>query len=360
MKRNIDMTKVNDSKQRTISFVMDQVHKEKHSWNIRYILKRSLAPVLILVLAFVLIQNIGENNPFVDNVPVTLNAETSEKIAELSYISTTLFTNQSTVATSNLTQLATTELTEFEEEFDSVNLYFDMLKVFLEDQPFDNTITTTELEDSDYSFLITFTVNEDLYEFYINIVDTIITGELHYNNDILLVSGKYIEDGDDLKIELEASNGDNYTFIEYKKDSTSTIKYDIKERYNGVETEKQFKVVNEEDSSKIDIVDGDNNYTLKKEIEDGQSKYKLEYKVNGVTGNVNITEEVDEQGNTIYAYQIKEGSIEKSISSKSKGNSQDNNGSDDNPGNGTDDNPGNGNSSKQSIKQIIKYQKNSL
>ena len=103
-------------------------------------------------------------------------------------------------------------------------------------------------------------------------------------------------------------------------------------------------------------------FLLKKEIEDGLSKYKLEYKVNGVTGNVDITEEIDTEGNVIYAYKIKEGNIEKNINSSSQGKSEDNNGTEDNPGNGTEDNPGNGNgnSSKQSTSQLIKYQKKSL
>ena len=47
--------------------------------------------------------------------------------------------------------------------------------------------------------------------------------------------------------------------------------------------------------------------TFKREMEDEETTYKLKYSVNGVEGEVKIIEKVNELGDTVYEYKIKEG-----------------------------------------------------
>ncbi len=109
------------------------------------------------------------------------------------------------------------------------------------------------------------------------------------------------------KMKLIATNGDDSIEIEYKvedKEDESTTKFEIKSDVNGVYSEKEMKIVQEENHYKVSVKEGEDEYTFKRNVEDDGVVYKLEYRINGERGQVMIHEEVDEFGEVTYRYKV--------------------------------------------------------
>lgn len=340
LQRSIDPITMEQSKQRTINRVMNRIEDQKQtSFSFKYILRPALVPALVLIIALVILFN-GPTEVNPPNPPTgDISAFESEKIAEISYISSSFIGSSITVSTNALQFLADTDETEFETENDTFNVYFDTLRVFLNDD-FSSLITVTELTDEAFDYLITFDVNGHPYQYYLSRDGDTITGELVINAQIFTVTGSIeetIEDGVvvETTFEIQAISGSDYVHIEYKTESEDEIetKYTITSRINNVEKEQEIKISHEEDESSVEIQDGENQYTLQKELENGVIEYKLEYQINGVEGEAKIIERVDTNGNTTYAYQIKEGDVEKEIEKGKPSYNFD----DDHPGNNSDD-----------------------
>lgn len=333
LSRTIDTEKLAQSKERTMNFVMDQINvAPAKTHNFKSIFFRPvLIPAFVLLIAFVLIFSPNAIGP-VDN-SVTLNAMASEKVAEISYISSSFVVLQSTPYTNVAYFLDSSEQTAFETDTSKINLYFDTLKIFLEEDLLKDNISTTVLRGEEFDQLVEFTIEERLYKFYISIENELINGELHIGSSIFTVTGSYKETDDELEITLVSYQGTDYISIEYKSENKeeSETKYQIQSNINGIEESKEVKLSFENNESKVEITEGDNEYLLKKEIEGNLYQYKLEYKIDGIDGSAIIIEELDELGNISYSYQIKEGNIEKEIK-KDKPNYD----YDENPGNGED------------------------
>ncbi len=113
---------------------------------------------------------------------------------------------------------------------------------------------------------------------------------------------------------LTAYNGDNFVQVTYKietDDEETETKFTLVSYIDGVEKEVFMKISIEEDEYKITIEEEGNEFTFKREVEDdGEITYKLKYKVNGVEGEIKITESINDLGETIYEYKIKEGDLE--------------------------------------------------
>ncbi len=311
--RKIDYDKVEQSKSKSIDMVMNEINKEDKSFSIYKSIKPTLISALgIIILLVVIFTSSDPANP---DDQIILSAFESQKLAEISYVTSNLISSNVQVNNNLLTQLSTLEITEFEDNDELINLYFDTLKVFLEDETFNDSVTITILEDNEFDQLLEFEIDGVMYQFYISIVDSDILGELIVENTIYEVTGKFEETETELSIEIEAVFGNDFIIIKYKTESEDDIetKYEVHKRIQNIETYSEIKVSHEEDEVKVEIIEGQNEYTLKKETENGNNKYKLEYKINGVSGEAEITEEEDAQGNISYNYQIKEGDEEKEI-----------------------------------------------
>jgi len=313
LSREINPLQMEQAKERTIHAVMDRIERKRPSFAVKYIARPAFFPALVLVFALIVIfsqPGIVDPNPPDDGI----NAYTSEKLAEISYISSSFVSTSITVANPVFQLLAVGDETEFETENDTINLYFDTLRVFLNDD-FGSLVTYIELTDSEYEYLITFDVNNNPYEFYLTLDGEDITGILTINVKTFTVTGTLEESDTETRFVLEAINGSDYVHIEYKSESEDEIEstYTIQSRINNIEKEQEVKVSLEGTESKVEITDGDNEYTLKKEVEDGVTQYKLEYTINGVEGEAKIVEGVDTNGATTYSYQVKEGDVEKEI-----------------------------------------------
>ncbi|MCF7927101.1 MAG: hypothetical protein K9L74_05950 [Candidatus Izimaplasma sp.] len=388
--RDINNERMSQSKQRVMRSVMNKIHEEKPSFleQIKAVFSSKLMTALSLslgVLVLVFVVNFTIGTP-ADNTPRTLSAYESDRIAELSYISANLFTSTTELNnTSNLIRLNTTDTTSLEDNLDEFNTYFDMLKVFLNDDGLENSVTVETLEDSDYDYKLAFNVNDQPYEFYITIQeDDSIIGTLIINELSLDVTGKIESENTEEKIKLQAQNNNNYVSIEYKfeQDQEQETKKDfsIESNINGIISTKTIIITKDTSEQKIEILDNNNYYELKKEIENINEVFKLNYEVQGKRGQAVINELLDGEGNITYSYRIKEGNVEKEIEtnrpnhSYNRSNEQD---TDDNSSNipadpnipDVPENPGNnnnlphnqdddpGSSNKQSNTKNIIYQK---
>ncbi|MCK5731547.1 MAG: hypothetical protein KAH13_00865 [Tenericutes bacterium] len=124
------------------------------------------------------------------------------------------------------------------------------------------------------------------------------------------------DDSNEQKMELVATNGEDTIRITYKVETDGNeqeTKFVVKKDIGGVESEIQVKISSEDDEYKVELEDGENHYQFKQEMESDGNVYKLEYEVNGVEGEIVITETTDDTGNAVYEYKIKEGDKEKQI-----------------------------------------------
>ncbi|MGS0973598.1 MAG: LptM family lipoprotein [Candidatus Izemoplasmataceae bacterium] len=281
---------------------------------------------------------------------VDTQVSSANSLATLSYVSTSMLDTsvEDDSVVSGFGFMSEEDETEFESEIDEVNVYLDKLKVFIENGT--SSLGNIEVQESDheiYNNKITFTISEEEYILYYNvdlldgtIVGEFIIGSVTYEiegytnfNDIDdidlddddedLDDDADLDDEEDLdeeeeldeeeqeeKMVLIARNGDDIIQITYKvetEDDEYEAKFELEQTINGVYKEITLKIEQEEDEYKIEIEDGENSYTLKREIEDdNEIEYKLEYEVNGVEGEVKVTETVNEAGETVYVYEIEE------------------------------------------------------
>lgn len=319
MNRYIDERRMNQSREKTIETVLETISvKQTTSFfsRTRMIVISSLVLIAALVLSLTVPNG---DNP---GQEIVINAYESERIAEITYITSSLIgsnislSNTDMIPLSNFSLFDGEDSTKFEENDELINLYFDTLRVFLDEDTFQDHITVTQSENDPNTQIISFTILNIEYSLTITFTNELFTGQLLVGDVTYDVTGKLEESLDELKLELEAINGDDYVQIKFeseKDENEIERKYQIKERVNGSEKEQEIKVSHEQSEYKIEIKDGENEYQLKKELEGTQYEYKLEYKINGTEGEAIITESVDGNGQVIYQYQVKEGNQEKEV-----------------------------------------------
>lgn len=319
LNRNIDEVKVNQSKDRSIDFIMSEINKEpKKLFNFTFT-KLKLIPVLVLVVALVIfgvLRTGNDDSPLPTPNSPLLKASNTETLAELSYITGKLVASSFTVNTGpSLMKLADLTTTEFENDIIEFNAYFDMLRAFMEDDTFDDDYIVEELSEGDYSTKLSFGVDGDTYIFLINLEGTIIDGTLEVNNSIFNVTGTLKDETDELSFEIKATSGNNYIDIKYEVESDDEIEktYELTSYINGVRKDKEIEISIEQDQIKVKLREGNTEYELEKEIEDGEVQYSLQYHIGDIEGEALIFESIDEFGKTVYTYQINEEGHEKEI-----------------------------------------------
>lgn len=318
LNRKIDEQKVNESKSRTIDFVMNEINSSSRR-SFRFSLRKNILvsalSLFVLTLVSIFAFDIFDGGTINPPTTVKLTTFESEKLAELSYISGRLFVANFSMKENSIMKLSDTDKTEFENNIDEFNTYFDMLKVFLDNDEFSNDVIIEVIENSDYDTSISFNVDGKMYTFLVKVIDEKISGELTINNQTLVVEGKYSESDNELKLELLANNGSDYIKINYKTETVDEIekKYEIEQFIDGVLTTKEIKISIESDEQKVEIKENDNSYELKKEKEGSLVVFKLFYEIDDQKGEVEIHETIDNTGTTIYSYKISEGEKYKEI-----------------------------------------------
>ena len=216
---------------------------------------------------------------------------------------------------------------EIELDLDQVNIYVDKLKSFIENGT--DGFGTIESKDSDnpeYEFMITITVEEDVYVLYYSIDEE--TNE---------ISGVFINDGNEYMISAEnsilyekefdeMSEEEKQSLILMARDGQNTImiEYEIKEEEN--ETKQTFRMISYiegiVDEFEIEIKVEDMEYVLTitsngdefifkmdDEEDDEDFNYKLDYVVNEIKGKVRVLVKQNEDGDTVYVYRVQEGNV---------------------------------------------------
>ena len=315
--REFNEQRIELSKSRTIDNVMDRIRTEKTFWSFFKPIKMKLvmtviAAVLLVVVIF------ATNQPTVPYTPIALTEYQTKKLVETSYMSASIISNATiSAATTTLSYLPLADQeTEFEKNIDDFNYYFNMLKVFIDDETFMNNAVFENLTDSIYDYKISYLVDNKEYVFYLKIDESgEITGEITIGSKVLTVEGTFEEKSDGVSLDLVARSNNDYINIEYESETDDEIqkKYKIKQSINNVYLEKEITIEIEDDQTKVSISQGEDSYNLEKYSENGVTVYYLEYEVNDLDGEVYITESIDEFGKTVYSYHINEQGLEKDI-----------------------------------------------
>ena len=122
MNRDIDQSKFDIIKERSIDNVLDSIHETKHSLFTR---KKLSLVLMILLVALTVPFAMKLDNSF---VPVDANID-EELLSTLAYVSTSMLNEEIALSnTYNITFLADEDETLIESELDDINIYFDKLK----------------------------------------------------------------------------------------------------------------------------------------------------------------------------------------------------------------------------------------
>ncbi len=309
--RQVNELNLKMSEDKLIHNVFDRIEHKKQR-NVLSIPKLSIYIVTLVTLVIVFFSYFGIETPPID-VQVELSEYDTVKIAELTYLSGSLIGSNINIYNENLLFLSTNDETEFEANQEEINIYFDMLRVYLNGD-LSEMIAVTKLTDGEYQYKIEFTQENQVYTFLLKIVDENIEGILEVGTLSFTVNGIFEKTDAATKLELEAYDGDNVVKITYRYENEDEIesKYEIETRINGVTSQREIKVSKENDESKVEIEEANASYELKKEIENGVVTYKLQYEIAGVEGEAQIKESI-QNGVVTYVYSIKEGDVEKEI-----------------------------------------------
>jgi len=317
LNRKVDTNKLEFSKQRTIDYVMTKINEKKSIWSIFKPIKLKFVMTALTVVLLIAVAIITNLNP--SSITPTLSEVKTKKLVETSYISATIIANTAITATNttplSFVQLADNE-TEFEKNITDFNRYFDMLKVFIDEENFSDMAIIEEIEDMEYQYKLSYSVDNKEYVIYLSVNEkNEINGEITISGKTMTLEGRIEDKNDEFSLELVARKGKDFIVIEYESEFEDEIqkKYYIKQDINGVYIEKEVTVEIEDDETKVEIKEGNNSYKLEKYLENGVTIYYLEYEVNNLEGEAFITETNDQFGKTTYSYNIKESGIEKDI-----------------------------------------------
>lgn len=321
IKREINQYQYQKSEQRITDGVFHHIDVTSRSHTKRHIKKSFLLSGVFAVfalMAFIIIQNLSPwATPFINN-SVELTTFQNKKIAEIGYLSGSIIAASQPSPTASITPKSMsytfTSNTTFESNLDDINLYFDMLRVFLNTDPFSSNITVTNSSDSNYDTAITFQSNGFQYELKLKVTSATITGVLLLDDAKFEVQGTLLQEGKAFIVELEAYNvtNDDHVTIHYATEDENEVEttYNIITQIAGIERTRTIRIERENNESTIHVTENNNEFQLEKEIKSDGTHYELQYKINDVKGSAVITEQLDQDGNITYLYQLTEGEYE--------------------------------------------------
>ncbi len=293
-------------------------------------MKKIFAFITTLVLAITLV---GCSQGDMTNTNESLSSD--QAIASLSYLSAGFLSTSETdtTASNTLAFLAEHETTEVESELDNINIYVDKLLAFMDGAEQFGNIEEEASDRAEFDHKMTITVDDDTYVLYYSVDAETggITGILIVDDvEYTVVATNNLEDKDEFdddddeadtddddddeeeteeEMTLVATNGDDTITITYKAESDEEeveTEFVMVKNIDGVESEVELQIKEEEDEYKIEIEEDNKSYEFKRETEEEGLVYKLEYEVNGVEGEIKIIVTENEAGETIYTYEIEE------------------------------------------------------
>lgn len=307
--------------------------------------------------------------PTIENSLTTLSSEQS--LATLSYLSGGFLSLESqsptTVLAAPYGSLLTSSVGGVDDEsagdpttvagdnIDTISAYLDRFETFIENGT-DSlaSVSVTVSDNPVYAHMLSFVINEENYVLYYNTPDggvnlegIMIVDDIEYaftavneledkdelddddddDNDDDENKIEEEDDAEDLavrvdttsgesesKMEFVAINGDDYIEMTYKTEidgDESEVKIEMVKSIAGVVSEVEMKISQEDDEFKVEVQDGSDYIEFKRELDDDEFKFKLEYTLDGVSGEIKAKQVTDELGNVTYQYKIDEdGEIE--------------------------------------------------
>jgi hypothetical protein len=331
---------------------------------------KKILSVTILLLAFVLggctSNQATINNATSPNRENFVNLSNEQSLALSTYLASGLLTTSN--ANSNMSYnlnssyklaylTASTEEVELaiETELDDVNVYFNQLKALI-DSGIESALTINEQVSTieGYDTQITYSIEDVTYTIYYTFVeelpadtdeDVVNTSSSEATEEeddddedkdedeqefklvgLMVIDGVSYEligsnemEGSESKMWFETTdvnNTGNFVKVEIKNENNEQ-KFELHSLIDGNEQIAEIKFESEENETKAELELTKNgvesSYEFKKEVEDGETVYKFEYEIDGVEGEVKIIETLDENGNVVYTYKIKEEGKEKEI-----------------------------------------------
>lgn len=317
--RPIEQDYLEQSKQRVVGNVMDEIQKEGLFSRLLAYKKPLVASLVAAALVFLAVLSSnplsGDQTPPTTVQPITLKENDIIKFAEVSYLSGTLVASSFQVDNTGFVQMNTADETAFEGKFDEYHQYFHMLKVFLEPDYFKNTAQLVESDDEMYASKLMFEADGVQYVLYMNVEEEQINGVLYVGQKTFDLVGSYEESDDEFSLDLYASKENNYIDISYDSEigTESESTYSIESMINGVYQEKEISVSHEADEYKVEMENSNSSFELEYEISDEGNIYYLSYEIEDQEGEVLITETVNEFGEVVYHYEVTEGDISREI-----------------------------------------------
>jgi len=319
--RKVDYKQLEEAKAKSVDVVLGKIRNESKTYGFRFYkyMFSTLLAVAILVVVITLPRGDYDN-------PNIISAFESERLAEITYVASSFISSDVVTQSSSVLFLSNEETTEFENHDDLINFYFDTLKVFLDNDGLGDTVQVVNLSDSEYDQLISFSIDNEDYNFYITLKGNEILGSLVIRDYELSLSGEIEDVEGEFKIIINATQGNSFislTYITEIKNDTE-IEYSLIQNIDGIEKNKTIKLSIEEDEKKVEIKDGNSEYSLKKEFDDGNFQYNLRYSINDISGNATISEETDINGNQKYVYNVSEQGKEVTVEHGKPANKNDN------------------------------------
>lgn len=316
----IDPEQMNQSKKRTIQKVMNNIDSQ-HVEHVRKrrlsFSKESIIFSFMLVIALIVMITVGDNNGTVE-----IQAYETKEIANTTYLTAGIISMSNTVndlsVSTGFVQLGLMESlgsTNFEQNINQFNYYFDMLRVYVDQVDLQEIITFEELIDSEFDYKLSYVLDNQLHEFYISQNKTFLSGELHIENTVFIVEGTLEKNNNEIGLELVAYNGEDYVKISYTNEIDDEIekKYHIEQKMDQVIIQREITVKIEDDETVVEIKEDNAEYKISKTVLTDGIVYEVEYEVGNQEGEVEILITIDEFGNEVFRYDISENGEEVEI-----------------------------------------------
>jgi len=204
---------------------------------------------------------------------------------------------------------------EFEYEIQHFHNYLEIFRKYINQENVEDNLTFITLEDQEYEYQISYEVENQEYILYFSQYGSVITAELHFNNNVFEFEGSLSEQEEETAFDLSYSQGEFIAVVSpsdfLAKEDESVYLIDTWIDNNLI----QIRITLQQNQFGIDLLieDEENTYTISK----GSDLYFVDYTVSGQIGTIEIKANTDTSG-TFYNYTIVENSEEIMVQMKDK------------------------------------------
>jgi hypothetical protein len=271
--------------------------------------KESIIVLGVLIVLSITLFSIGDGG-----ITVDITDYESEEIANVSYVLSgvlTMYTSINGLSETEiepdppLSDIYPTEFVKYIEEF---NHYFDTTRVFIDHIDILGNHTFEKLNDSEYEYKISYTLDNQLHDFYFTQYKTQIEGKLVVGENEYPIEGSLEEDSNVIGIQLSVKlegNG-NYVDVGYSNEirENGTKMYHVTTIRNYKSDYMQIMVAEQVSGTNIVLMSNQADYTISRSISLEDISYHVDYFINGIDGTVEIIVTLDEFGQEIFSYTI--------------------------------------------------------